>query len=105
MLGLKTELHNRGHMEENRVNPVEDAIIVLSENIIEIDRVVEWSQKMGYETERAFSKDFRVHFGKRPKRVMISLKIAMAVQLLSINHEMGCYEIAQAIGKKDEQGV
>src|SRR5690625_5138168 len=100
MLGLKTELHNRGHMEENRVNPVEDAIIVLSENIIEIDRVVEWSQKMGYETERAFSKYFRVHFGKRPKREMISLKIAMAVKLLSKTTRWAAMRLLKQLEKR-----
>lgn len=85
--------------------PVRQAIEILEQNLNEIDRVGEWAEAMGYSSPKKFSRLFRNHSRRRPKKVMIETKTQKAIRLLSDKNKLSNYEIAREIGKRDEQAL
>lgn len=83
----------------------EEAIRVLKENLEEIDRVSEWAEACSYENTKKFSRQFRNLTGRRPREVMIEIKVKRAINLLSNGAGLSNYEIALQIGKRDEQAL
>jgi len=87
----------------NELHPKE-AIIILKKNLQKIDRVNEWAEVMGYNSMKKFSRVFRNFYGERPSKILLKTKVSEARQLLK-NTEKSHYEIAQQIGKRDEQAL
>lgn len=85
--------------------PIEEAVEFLKPRLKEIDRVGEWARAMGYKDEKRFSRRFRNHFEKRPKKTMDEIKAWKAIELLSADIGMSCFEEAREIGKKDEHAL
>lgn len=87
----------------NELHPKE-AIKILTENLQKIDRVNEWADEMGYQSMKKFSRVFRNYYGERPARILLKTKVGEARQLLK-STDKSHYEIAQHIGKRDEQAL
>lgn len=92
-------------MEESSTVVIRKATDVLVKNLPEIRSVEEWAEAVGYRNAANFSREFRNHFGKRPKVVMVDVRLQKAINLLRENPEISCYEVARAIGKKDEKAL
>jgi transcriptional regulator GlxA family with amidase domain len=92
-------------MDGNRELPIEGAIDFLKPRLREIDRVNEWARAMGYKNSKRFSRLFRNHFKKQPKKILDEIKVQKAIELLTNGNEMSCYEVAWEIGKRDEQAL
>lgn len=92
-------------MIKNKETPIEKAVEFLKLRLKEIDRVGEWARAMGYKNEKRFSLLFRNCHGKRPKKTMDQMKARKAIELLSDDNEMSCYEVAREIGKRDEHAL
>jgi len=73
--------------------------------LAEINTVSEWAAVLGFKNEKTFSRRYRNENGKRPKSILIKMKLDHAIHLLNNNPEMSCYEIAREIGKKDEKAL
>lgn len=54
---------------------IEESVDILGQHITDIATVSEWAEKMGYTTSKYFSKVFLIHYGVRPKEVLIKKKL------------------------------
>ncbi|MCH8550233.1 MAG: AraC family transcriptional regulator [Balneolaceae bacterium] len=89
--------------KQSSASRIESADKVLLENLAEILSVEEWAKACGYQNADYFSKRYRKYFGIRPKRAMVQIRLQKAKQMLIEEPQISCYEIAQAIGKRDEK--
>ena len=78
---------------------------ILRKRMSEIDTVARWANELGFNSEKVFSRKYRNEYGKRPKSVLIKMKLERALFLLEHDPEMNCFEVARAIGKKDEKAL
>lgn len=90
------KIHKEQHLKE--------AVHVLKQNMQTIDRVNEWAWEMGYSNVKKFSRFFRNYYGERPGSILIKTKVGEARRLLK-QTDKSHFEIAQLIGKKDEQAL
>ena len=81
-----------------------EAVKILKENLQTIDRVGEWADAMGYSTLKRFSRMFRNYYGERPGPFLLKTKAGIARRLLK-QTDKSHFEIAQLIGKRDEQAL
>lgn len=82
---------------------IELANEILKENLTKILSVEEWAKACGYRNADSFSRRYRNQFGIRPKHAMVKHRLKKAKQMLIEEPEISCYEVAQAIGKRDEK--
>ena len=83
----------------------EDAIRVLNENISSIRTVLDWSILMGYNSERDFSRKIRNTFGKRPKKLIIEMKILKIHECISNSPDDIYYCVAKKFGFEDDNAL
>jgi AraC-like DNA-binding protein len=82
--------------------PIKKAVKIAEGKVGSIYTVQEWAEEMNYNSPKYFSRKVRNHFGERPKSILIRIRIAKFVQMLSNNPNISSYEIAQEIGLRDE---
>ncbi len=92
-------------MKETSARNVSEANNVFGKNLKGIHSVEEWARVVGYRNTDQFSRDYRNYFGKRPKAVMVNIRLQKAISLLKTSPDISCYEVAKAIGKKDEKAL
>ncbi len=64
------------------MNSVDTAALTLAQHIKEIQTVSEWAEKMGYKSGKYFSRTIRNKYGKRPKELMIEIRIELIRECL-----------------------
>lgn len=84
---------------------IDDALNVLEENITDISTVTEWSQLLGFNSDRYFSRVFRNHFGERPKEVITKVKIEKIKECIAKSPDDIFYCIAKELGFIDDQAL
>lgn len=84
---------------------IKQANIVLENNLKDICSVREWAQVLGFNDPVRFNRAYRNIFGEKPKSAMVRMRLGEAVRLLRECPDMSCYEVARAIGKKDEKAL
>jgi len=81
---------------------IQDAITILKEDIKEIRKVLQWAKVMGFSNRRKFSYVFREHFGMRPQRVIIEVRVDVFYKYIAQHPDDKNYTVATEIGLKDE---
>jgi len=92
-------------MKETSAWDISEANNVFGKNLTCIHSVEEWARSVGYRNTDQFSRHYRNYFGKRPKAEMVKIRLQKAISLLKASPEISCYEVARAIGKKDEKAL
>ena len=92
-------------MNTSSAPEIQKANEILSAKLKEILSVQEWAETLGYHDMARFSREYRNHFGERPKEHMVKIRLEKAIGLLRNNPKISCYEVAQSIGKKDEKAL
>ncbi len=82
-----------------------DANSVLIQQLSEIHTISKWARLVGFTDAVRFSREYRNYFGVSPKKAMVEIRLKTAISLLKSKPCMSCYEIARAIGKKDEKSL
>ena len=76
---------------------MEKSLQTAEEFLMEIGTVTEWAEKMGYDNPKKFSIHFREYFGQRPLKVLNTLRLIKAIELLASTDqtvfEIGHYEL------------
>lgn len=85
-----------------RVQQAED---ILQDRLHDVDGVEKWAKLLGYPSAKAFSQDYKRAFHRSPIQALIHAKLYRAVRLLRLAMNLTCFDIAVAIGKKDEKGL
>lgn len=86
-------------------NKVEEAVDLAKEKLSEIHTVTEWAEKMGFRSTRSFSESFQEHFGEKPVRALVKLKLNKATDMLHKNSNILHYQVAREIGLANEQAL
>ena len=81
---------------------IEHAIHVLENNIAKINTVSEWGDHLGFSSHKYFSRQFRKHFGQRPKQIIVEKKLEMVKSRFAEFPDKINYAIAREIGLCDE---
>ena len=81
---------------------MQQAILILEQHISTIKTVSEWADKMGYKSERYFSRKIRNYFGKRPKELIVEMKITKIHECISHSPDDMYYSIAKKFGFEDD---
>ncbi len=84
---------------------IQDALVKLIFHLKEIHTVQEWAECVGFESGKIFSEQFLKHFGQRPLRILVHIKLIYILELISIEPEISGYEIAYKTGLKDEKAL
>lgn len=84
---------------------IEEAIVVLEEHIRSIHTVSQWAEKMGYESDRYFSRKVRNHFGFRPKKIIVEKKLEQIKLCLSNSPEAIYFCLALKLGFVDDNAL
>ena len=77
---------------------IEDAVEVLGRHITEVTTVSEWAEKMGYPSEKYFSRKIRDCHGKRPKKLIVEKRLEKIKDCLTEAPNEIYYSIAQKLG-------
>ena len=82
---------------------MEEALQIAQQNLKEIRTVTDWAEKMGYCCSKDFSRRFRNHYQARPSKILNSIKLKKAIQLL-LKTNKTIYEIGYCeLGIGDEK--
>lgn len=84
---------------------IENAVVILEENITTIRTVTEWAEKVGYTDRKKFSRAFRNQFGYRPKEALQETRIMKIQEYFKNYPEEKNYCIAVEFGFADDQGL
>jgi AraC-like DNA-binding protein len=76
----------------------ERALGYLKQNISQINTVKEWATHFGYESEKYFSRQIRDLTGKRPKAIIIQVKLECIMECLQEPKDEILYCIARDLG-------
>ena len=87
------------------MSEIENAIDVLENNISSINTVSEWSNHVGFNSERYFSRQFRNHFGSRPKEVITQIKLDKIRECMARFPDQILYCTAKDLGFADDQAL
>lgn len=87
-------------MEKNK-----DAIRVLTENISFVRTVKDWAILMGYDSEKYFSRKIRNTLGKRPKELIIEMKMLNIHECISKSPDDINYCVAKKFGFEDDNAL
>ncbi len=84
---------------------IELALEILQNNISEINTVSEWSDALGFHSNKLFSRHFRNYYGVRPKEMITKTKIQKIKECLlnSPNEILFC--IARELGFPNDQAL
>ncbi|HYX07507.1 MAG TPA: hypothetical protein VE912_12315 [Bacteroidales bacterium] len=80
---------------------ISEAIDILESNLINIARVNEWADVMGYKNPKVFSTKFHRHYEVRPQKVLEFVRLNSVVKQLKRNNTSN-FEVALAHGIPDE---
>lgn len=83
----------------------EDAIWVLNENISSVRTVKDWATLIGYDSEKYFSRKIRNTLGKRPKELIIEMKILKIHECVSKSPDDIYYCVAKRFGFEDDNAL
>lgn len=72
---------------------IQEALLILENNLDKIARINEWAHEMGYENSKVFSRYFLRHFKERPSKIMKRVRLKSIIKYLS-EEDYKCFEIA-----------
>lgn len=85
--------------------PIEDAKIILLKNLNEIQTVTNWANQMGYNSSKYFSRKIRDLYGKRPKQIIIELRLQRIREYLKGSNNQIFYWVAIESGFKNDTSL
>ncbi|MFH5833429.1 hypothetical protein ACG2F4_15895 [Halalkalibaculum sp. DA3122] len=80
------------------------AVDLLEANLMQVARVTEWAQLMGYKNPKKFSRRFLRHYTVRPQPVLEYMRLKSIIKALRKDGRSN-FEIARAHGIPDEKGL
>lgn len=80
------------------------AVDLLKANLMEVARVTEWANLMGYKNPKKFSRRFLRHYTIRPQPVLEYTRLKSIIKELRENRRSN-FEIARTHGIPDEKGL
>ncbi len=84
---------------------IKDALTTLEDQIISIHTVKDWATLMGYDSEQYFSRKIRNTLGKRPKELIIEMKILKIHECVSKSPDDIYYCVAKKFGFEDDNAL
>ena len=81
---------------------IREALKVLDENLISINTVSEWADKVGYDSSKYFSRKIRDAYGELPKEMIIRKKLEQIEDILCHSEDQIYYSIALDLGFKND---
>jgi len=60
---------------KEKPKPIELAVKELEENLDTVARITEWAELMGYKRSKLFSRHFLKHYGIRPEKMLVNIRL------------------------------
>jgi len=89
---------------KEKPKPIELAVKELEENLDTVARITEWAELMGYKRSKLFSRHFLKHYGIRPEKMLVNIRLR-SITIKLQRGQKNCYEIARLHSLPDEKAL
>ncbi len=87
------------------MNRIEKAVDILGQHITEVATVSEWADIMGYDSPKYFSRLIRNHYGKRPKELIVQVKLRKIKECFARESDEILFCMARDLGFVDNNAL